>query len=117
MSDTADGSDLIDAPDPDDPVPGAGDPVATGTKGGGEWPDPSSPPSDSAPGSDPERAAGFQAEREGRTSDGTEASDDLHPPSRLEDAYDDEAAASGSIGGGTASGDNDAPGRGYGGGS
>lgn len=105
MSDTADdpdqtGSERADAPDPDDPIPGTGDPVATGAKGGGEWPDPDSPPSDSAPGSDPARAAGFQAERQGRTSDGSSKADDLHPPTRMDDAYDDDSAASGAIGDG-----------------
>lgn len=104
MRDTADDVDGTDpvrtnAPDPDDPIPGTGDPVATGTKGGGEWPDPDTPPSDSAPGSDPARAAGFQAERQGRTSDGSSKADELHPPTRMDGAYGDEAAASGSVGG------------------
>jgi hypothetical protein len=52
----------------DDPVPGSGDPAAVGTKGGGEWPSPSSPPSDEAPGSDPARAAALEAQREEHTS-------------------------------------------------
>ncbi len=33
-----------DRPDPDDPIPGTGDPLATGPKGGGEWPEPPTPP-------------------------------------------------------------------------
>lgn len=98
MSDTADGSDHTDAPDPDDPIPGTGDPVATGAKGGGEWPDPNTPPSDSAPGSDPARAAAFQAARQGRADEGSSEADELHPPTRLGDAYEDSAAASGSVG-------------------
>lgn len=52
-----------------DPLPGDGDPVATGPNGGGEWPDPDTPPSDAAPGSDPDRAAALRAEREERTAD------------------------------------------------
>lgn len=49
------------------PAPGEGDPVATGTKGGGEWPSPSTPPTDAAPGSDPDRAAAIREERRRNT--------------------------------------------------
>lgn len=96
MSDTAAGSATGPA---DDPVPGSGDPVAVGTKGGGEWPSPSAaPPTGAAPGSDPDRAAELEDERKERTTsgDGTEAGE-LHPPTRLASAYaadPDDAAVS-----------------------
>ena len=97
MSETATGS---ATGSPDDPVPGSGDPAAVGTKGGGEWPSPSgSPPTGSAPGSDPERAAELREQRKEHTTsgDGTSAGE-LHPPSRMASAYaqDPEQAGSGS---------------------
>lgn len=94
MSETASGS---STPPADDPFPGQGDVVATGTKGGGEWPDPDTRPTSAAPGSDPERAAELQAERQERTTDSTSGADALHPPVRKADPYGSEAAASGSI--------------------
>ena len=95
MSETAAGS---ATGSPDDPVPGSGDPVAVGTKGGGEWPSPSgAPPTGTAPGSDPERAAELREERKERTTsgDGTEAGE-LHPPTRLTSPYaaDEDTAGS-----------------------
>lgn len=78
----------------DDPIPGEGDPVATGAKGGGEWPDPQSPPTGAAPGTDPTRKAALEAERatqgtvaEGSAEEGSAAA--LHPPSDGDaDLYD-----------------------------
>jgi hypothetical protein len=97
VSDTAAGSATGSA---DDPVPGSGDPVAVGTKGGGEWPSPSgAPPTGAAPGSDPERAAELREQRKEHTTsgDGTSAGE-LHPPARLSSAYEQQpdAAAVGS---------------------
>jgi hypothetical protein len=96
MSETATGS---AAGDPDDPVPGTGDPAAVGTKGGGEWPSPATPPTDAAPGSDPELAAELRAERKEHTTsgDGT-AAGELHPQTRLASPYEQQpdAAATGS---------------------
>ena len=97
MSETATGS---ATGSPDDPVPGSGDPAAVGTKGGGEWPSPSgAPPTGSAPGSDPERAAELREQRKEHTTsgDGT-AAGELHPPARLASAYaqDPEQAGAGS---------------------
>ena len=84
--------------DGDEPIPGTGDPVATGTKGGGEWPDPATPPSDAAPGSDPERQRALEAERR-RSGPGASAEDHLHPPAVLERSTDDpQINAVGSIG-------------------
>ena len=75
-----------DLPDDDfDPLPGEGDPVATGPKGGGEWPSPSTPPTGSAPGTDPRRQAELEAERTGqarRDEEGSAA--ELHPPAHLD---------------------------------
>ena len=48
----------------DDPIPGEGDPVATGAKGGGEWPDPDTPATGAAPGTVPGAAEEIDAERE-----------------------------------------------------
>jgi hypothetical protein len=100
MSETATGS---ATGDPDDPVPGSGDPAAVGTKGGGEWPSPSAaPPTGHAPGSDPERAAELKEQRKERTTsgDGT-AAGELHPPTRLASAYadsrDDEQVSTGAL--------------------
>ena len=47
----------------DDALEGEGDPVATGPNGGGEWPDPDSPPDPRAAGSDPAERARIEAER------------------------------------------------------
>ena len=83
----------------DQPVPGEGDPAAVGTKGGGEWPSPETPPTESAPGSDPARAAALREQRKEHTTagDGT-AAGELHPPARLATPYeaDPEQAAVGS---------------------
>ena len=86
MTETATGS---STGSPDDPVPGTGDPAAVGTKGGGEWPSPDAPPTDAAPGSDPERAAELRAERKEHptSGDGT-AAGELHPPTRLASPYE-----------------------------
>ena len=95
MSDTATGS---STGTPDDPVPGSGDPAAVGTKGGGEWPSPSgAPPTGSAPGSDPERAAALREERKEHTTsgDGT-AAGELHPPARQPSPYVDDPDGAGS---------------------
>jgi hypothetical protein len=96
MSETAAGS---NTPDPDDPAPGTGDPAAVGTKGGGEWPSPDAPPTGSAPGSDPERAAELREQRLEHTTagDGTSAGA-LHPATKLASPYerDPEQAAVGS---------------------
>ena len=95
MSETATGS---ATGSPDDPVPGSGDPAAVGTKGGGEWPSPSgSPPTGSAPGSDPERAADLREQRKERTTsgDGT-AAGELHPPTRMPSPYAQDADEAGS---------------------
>lgn len=95
MSETAAGS---EAGSPDDPVPGSGDPAAVGTKGGGEWPSPSAAsPTESAPGSDPDRAAALKAERKEHTTsgDGT-AAGELHPPSRMPSPYAQDPDAAGS---------------------
>lgn len=81
---------------PDDPVPGEGDPAAVGTKGGGDWPSPSgAPPTGTAPGSDPERAAALKAERQERTTsgDGT-AAGELHPPTRMPSPYTEDTEGS-----------------------
>lgn len=85
----------------DDPVPGEGDPVATGTKGGGEWPSRDAPPTGPAPGTDPAlrdqleagRARLDQVEEEGSAAE-------LHPPARYADGLeeDPEVGGSGSIG-------------------
>lgn len=98
MSETATGS---SAGSPDDPVPGTGDPAAVGTKGGGEWPSPSgAPPTGTAPGSDPARAAELREQRKERTTsgDGT-AAGELHPPARMPSAYeqDSEQAGTGAV--------------------
>ena len=89
--------------DPDDPVPGSGDPAAVGTKGGGEWPSKGAPPTGHAPGSDPARAAELREQRKEHTTsgDGT-AAGELHPPSRLASPYaeerrDEEQVASGAV--------------------
>lgn len=96
MSETAAGS---NTPDPDQPAPGSGDPAAVGTKGGGEWPSPSAPPTGAAPGSDPERAAALREQRREHTTagDGTSAGE-LHPETRLASPYEQQpdAAAVGS---------------------
>jgi hypothetical protein len=52
-----------------DPIPGEGDPVATGAKGGGEWPEPDVHPVEPAPGIDPARAAEIERERDGIAAD------------------------------------------------
>ena len=98
MSETAAGS---ATGSPDDPVPGAGDPAAVGTKGGGEWPSPSgAPPTGSAPGSDPALAEELRSARKERTTsgDGT-AAGELHPPTRVASAYeqDPDQAAVGAV--------------------
>ena len=95
MSETAAGS---ATGSPDDPVPGSGDPAAVGTKGGGEWPSPSgAPPTGSAPGSDPERAAELREQRKEHTTsgDGT-AAGELHPPTRMPSPYAQEPDEAGS---------------------
>ena len=98
MSETAAGS---ATGSPDDPVPGSGDPAAVGTKGGGEWPSPSgAPPTGAAPGSDPERAEDLREARKERTTSGDEtAAGELHPPTRMASAYeqDPDQAAIGSV--------------------
>lgn len=99
MSETASGS---DTPPADDPYPGTGDVAATGTKGGGEWPDREAPPTSAAPGSDPDRAAGLAAQRRERTTEGSAPQDELHPPVRTDDVYGTDAAGSGSNGGAAA---------------
>lgn len=96
MSETASGS---STPPADDPFPGQGDVVATGTKGGGEWPDPGTRPTGAAPGSDPARAEALREQRQERTTDGDSPSEQLHPPTRKDDPYGGDAAATGSIGG------------------
>lgn len=85
MSETAAGS---ATGSPDDPVPGEGDPAAVGTKGGGEWPSKSAPPTETAPGSVPERAAELREQRKEHTTsgDGT-AAGELHPPTRMPSPY------------------------------
>lgn len=97
MSETATGS---DTPDPDNPVPGTGDPAAVGTKGGGEWPSPETPPTDAAPGSDPERATQLHEERKEHTTagDGT-AAGELHPPVRKPSPYEGHADGGSADGG------------------
>lgn len=65
----------------DDPIPGEGDPVATGPKGGGEWPHPDTPPTGAAPGTDPSRKEALEAERESHGTLDEGAAADLHPPS------------------------------------
>lgn len=96
MSDTAAGS---NTPSADDPAPGTGDPVAVGTKGGGEWPSKDAPPTGAAPGSDPARAAELREQRKEHTTsaDGTSAGE-LHPQTRLASPYEQQpdAAAVGS---------------------
>ena len=96
MSETAAGS---NTPSPDDPVPGTGDPAAVGTKGGGEWPSKDAPPTGSAPGSDPARAAELREQRKEHTTsgDGTSAGE-LHPQTRMASPYEQQpdAAAVGS---------------------
>jgi hypothetical protein len=96
MSDTAAGS---NTPSADDPAPGSGDPVAVGTKGGGEWPSKDAPPTGAAPGSDPTRAAELREQRKEHTTsgDGT-AAGELHPQTRLASPYEQQpdAAAVGS---------------------
>lgn len=89
MSETGAGS---NTPDPDQPAPGSGDPVAVGTKGGGEWPSKGAPPTGVAPGSDPERAAELQEQRKERTTagDGT-AAGELHPETRVASPYESES--------------------------
>ncbi|MDP9441902.1 MAG: hypothetical protein M3P34_06965 [Actinomycetota bacterium] len=73
----------------DDPIPGEGDPVATGPKGSGEWPDPASPPTGAAPGTDPSRKAALEAERDSHRTFDEGAAAELHPPSdRDGDLYD-----------------------------
>jgi len=86
MSETAAGS---NTPDPDQPAPGSGDPVAVGTKGGGEWPSKGAPPTGAAPGSDPERAAELREQRKEHTTagDGTSAGE-LHPETRIASPYE-----------------------------
>ena len=86
MSETAAGS---NTPDPDQPAPGSGDPAAVGTKGGGEWPSKGAPPTGAAPGSDPERAEALREQRKEHTTsgDGT-AAGELHPPTRMASAYE-----------------------------
>lgn len=93
MSETAAGS---STPDPEQPAPGTGDPAAVGTKGGGEWPSKSAPPTGAAPGSDPERAAELRAERKEHTTsgDGT-AAGELHPPTRLASPYEQDPERAG----------------------
>lgn len=75
--------------DADDPIPGEGDPVATGPKGGGAWPDPDAPPTGAAPGTDPSRKADLEAERESHGTQDEGSAADLHPPSDRDDSLYD----------------------------
>ena len=80
----------------DDPIPGEGDPVATGTKGGGEWPATDTPPTGPAPGTDPEMKDQLEAERarlDQVDSEGSAA--ELHPPGRLDSGLDDDPETGG----------------------
>ncbi|HVM09791.1 MAG TPA: hypothetical protein VM345_15090 [Acidimicrobiales bacterium] len=60
-----------------DPIPGEGDPVATGTKGSGEWPSRNAPPRGPAPGTVPERAEEIAAGRQENVAIDTELKDRL----------------------------------------
>ena len=69
MTDAPTGGDPTTEPDP---IPGEGDPVATGPKGGGEWPDKDTPPTGPAPGTEPGIAAAIDADRADDTGPATE---------------------------------------------
>ena len=100
MSETA-GSSGPTTPSGDDPIPGEGDPVATGTKGGGEWPSTDAPSTGPAPGTDPELKDQLEAER-GRADQVAEegSAAELHPPARFDEVLEDDPdrGGSGSIG-------------------
>jgi hypothetical protein len=77
----------------DDPIPGEGDPVATGAKGDGEWPSRTAPARGTAPGTDPARAEALADERADHT---TEADPGLQAAVVDRSVYEDESEAAGS---------------------